>query len=152
MKGRILVSGSIIAVVILVLASFPSVISPKSPTIETLSFENDILDSFNYTFEMQEKLPPPQDWFDEEGNQIYVPNETDEYLNEYTAVLTLCYFPNAEFINIYRKNFLLLPVDVSKYHDLDADKVIAVVDNCPYDYNPDEKDSDRDGLGDDCDQ
>ena len=35
--------------------------------------------------------------------------------------------------------------------DSDSDNVWDVLDNCPEDYNPDQKDSDGDGIGDICD-
>jgi parallel beta-helix repeat protein len=37
------------------------------------------------------------------------------------------------------------------YLDSDGDGVADVSDNCPADYNPDQKDSDGDGIGDACD-
>jgi hypothetical protein len=35
--------------------------------------------------------------------------------------------------------------------DFDGDGVADSVDNCPYTYNPDQTDTDGDGLGDVCD-
>jgi murein tripeptide amidase MpaA len=36
-------------------------------------------------------------------------------------------------------------------NDLDGDGLIACLDNCPMDYNPDQTDQDADGIGDVCD-
>ena len=119
---------------------------------KTISFENETLDIFNYSFKIQEKASPPKDWFDNEtGNQTYVPNISIDFLNETIRVLTSKYFSNAELINIYKNNSLLLSINISKYHDLDNDKIIAIVDNCPYDYNPDQADTNNNGIGDVCD-
>jgi hypothetical protein len=35
--------------------------------------------------------------------------------------------------------------------DADADGILDGIDNCPLDYNPDQMDSDHDGIGDSCD-
>ncbi len=36
-------------------------------------------------------------------------------------------------------------------NDPDYDNIFGILDNCPYDYNPDQDDSDNDGVGDICD-
>jgi hypothetical protein len=46
---------------------------------------------------------------------------------------------------------LLLPPVIASPPDSDGDGLTDDVDNCPYDYNPDQADIDADGIGDICD-
>ncbi|MFH1325444.1 MAG: hypothetical protein ABIH49_01580 [archaeon] len=63
--------------------------------------------------------PPNPDWFDDSGNQIYIPSveESGSYeLTSFPVILVLPYYPNAEKIEIYSpENELLLEVDVSRF-------------------------------------
>ena len=82
-----------------------------------ISFTEEILYQTNFSFEIAPIFAALPEWFDEEGNQIIIPNETGIItLNETSFDLVLPYFPNAEKIEVYSpENELALTIDVSEY-------------------------------------
>jgi hypothetical protein len=106
-------------------------------TLKMFSFENEVLYSFKFSINPEKLYAPPKEWFDEEGNQIYIPNETISVENETNIVLVFPYFKNAEKVNIYDSDdSLILSVDVSKYATCNMNNICNSNENyytCPED-------------------
>tara|TARA_Y100000310_G_C20679245_1_gene814939 strand:+ start:1508 stop:2230 length:723 start_codon:yes stop_codon:yes gene_type:complete len=90
--------------------------------LEIISFDDSILFTQGFDFELEilsEALP---EWFDEAGNQIYIPTEEESgriILDETSKEFILPYFEDAKEINIYDKdNNLKLSIDVSNFAKL----------------------------------
>lgn len=79
--------------------------------LEIISSENKIIYYQRFKFNFEEYLSPPlSEWFDESGNQIYIPNnnETIQILENTTAKLILPYFNNARLIKIKEPSGLVV--------------------------------------------
>jgi hypothetical protein len=87
----------------------------KGFTLKLISFDGQVLHSFKFLIDTAIVREPPQNIFDESGNQVDVPHETVE-LRDTMVVLVVPYFENAKAIEIYdESNNLVLTSDVSKY-------------------------------------
>ncbi|AJF63092.1 MAG: hypothetical protein QT11_C0001G0967 [archaeon GW2011_AR20] len=84
--------------------------------VKIISFDNQELYSLKFSIELTPINALDPSWFDEQGNQIFFPEETTEPLKEKVFVLNLPYFKNAKYVEIYDPtNELLLRIDVSDY-------------------------------------
>ena len=84
--------------------------------LELISFDDKILYTQKFDFQLEVFLAPFPEWFDEKGNQIYIPNENETRIIRDTADIELLfpYFDNAKRIDIYdNKNQLKLSIDVN---------------------------------------
>lgn len=115
-----------------------------------ISFKNETLLVYNFTFNLYKKYSPPVSWFNN-SEQVYYPNETLALLNYSETAVTLPYYENATIIEISNLTGKITSYDISNYSDIDNDGIIKIVDNCPVKYNPYQNDSDKDSIGDLCD-
>jgi hypothetical protein len=99
-------------------------VEPKSVSedyrLELLSFEEKVLYETKFGISTIEYFEPLPEWFDEEGNQIYIPSEDEvrrQIENPSTAFL-LPYFPDVKFLRVYdSEGVLLLEEDISFFAD-----------------------------------
>jgi hypothetical protein len=120
--------------------------------IKTISFNNTVIQEDYFDFTLMAAYSVPQNWFDENGTQIFTPSEgAIIVLEEKDETFTFPYHPMAEKIQILENNTLLFEINVSQYHDLDEDNLPAVIDNCPDVYNPGQENHDNNSLGYACD-
>ena len=86
----------------------------------------------------------------EHGFSISVNGSDDAYVAGYTHSTD---FPT---LNPYQGTYYgghdVFVTKLTEPSDIDGDGVADEYDNCPNDYNPDQADADRDGVGDVCDQ
>ncbi len=104
--------------------------------LEVISLKNKTLYSQPFDFELEMHIAPDPSWFDEKGNQIYIPrkNETTVTVDRATTELTFPYFEEARFIHIINANKLTLlsiPVNTNK-PALDWEGHSFVSDNIPF--------------------
>lgn len=87
--------------------------------LKIYSFSEKLLYKTNFDFDLEIFNIPPKEWFDDEGNQIYIPDEGEietTIIEKTTKVLFVPYFSNAKTIEIFDENdTLLLSIDVSQY-------------------------------------
>ncbi len=86
--------------------------------LEVVSFDNKILYAQKFDFQLEVIFAPLPEWFDEKGNQIYIPNESETKvtINSTTQDFVIPYFDDAKKINIYENsNELKLSIDVSQF-------------------------------------
>lgn len=107
-------------------------------TLKVISFKGDVLNSFKFEIQLTQSYEPPEEWFDEEGNQIYFPDEIEEHIEEEVSLtLIIPYYKTAQSIEIYNAgNELVLSSDVSKYSTCNQDNICGSNEdtkNCPYD-------------------
>lgn len=78
--------------------------------LDVVSFENKLLYSQKFNFELEIKSAPLPEWFDEHGNQIYFPKEEETRIIKDSDVRELIfpYFENAQRIDIYNPNDILV--------------------------------------------
>jgi len=91
---------------------------PNQYSIEVLSDQNVLFHDFNFGLPIQGHFAPSPDWFDENGNQIYVPDTPQGFtLDELDYTLIIPYFPTGHWINLIDnyENELLLVVDISEF-------------------------------------
>ena len=112
--------------------------SDKDYTAKIISFGRDVLYKINFSIASSDNFlysSSDPSWFDEQGNQIYIPtvNESDEMsVLILPTILTIPYFPNAEKIEIYSpEEELILTIDVSRYATCKTDE------GCKVDYDDD---------------
>jgi len=85
-------------------------------TLNLLSYNGDVLYSFKFEKEAVIVVDPPADIFDEDGNQIIIPNDTVSELSQNIVVLVVPYFENATTIQILdESNGTILQIDISQY-------------------------------------
>ncbi|MBI2106560.1 hypothetical protein HYT57_01115 [Candidatus Woesearchaeota archaeon] len=93
-------------------------------TAKILSFKNELLYSFKFPIELIPLSALDPSWFDDEGNQIFFPNETVESLKKLTFILNFPFFNNAKYIEIYSpEDSLILTVDISKFALCNQNKI-----------------------------
>ena len=96
-------------------------------SLELISFEGTILHTQRFNFPLEIFGAPNLDWFDEAGNQIYIPTAEESgyaLLDEAIARLIIPYFKNGKGIIVYNseKN-KILEIDISSYSDVCGDRV-----------------------------
>jgi hypothetical protein len=106
--------------------------------LEILSFNDEVLYSERFDFDLEVFLSAPSEWFDENGIQIYIPNEseTGTVLTETTKELIIPYFINAKTINIYNPEEKILEIPVGHFADLCGDNICQPhesYESCPID-------------------
>ena len=87
--------------------------------LDVISFDNQTLYSQKFDFPLEVFGEPRKEWFDEYGNQIYIPTAEEsghQLLDQGIAELIFPYFDDAKLINIYDKDSnLKLSIDVSHF-------------------------------------
>lgn len=87
-------------------------------TLKVISFNETVLHSFKFEIETTPLADAPREIFDEEGNQIAVPNATGSVSATTDVVLVVPYYKNAKDIRIYDTNDqLVLTIDVSGFSE-----------------------------------
>ncbi|MBI2629773.1 right-handed parallel beta-helix repeat-containing protein [Candidatus Pacearchaeota archaeon] len=119
--------------------------------IRMISNNGEMLERINISFSLARAYSPPMDLFNEDGTQIFIPNESLEITNLTENTFVIPYYNSAEKIEIYNNTELLISVDISNYSDLDGDNFVSVLDNCPEIFNDNQSDIDLDFIGDACD-
>lgn len=96
----------------------PTVVLPPQDQylLELYSFEGRVLYSVSFEFPRLEQSPPPSEWFDGNGNQIYTPPLTNEPRSN-DVTLSIPYFPNAKEFVVSGGGHKLI-YDVSAYSEL----------------------------------
>ncbi len=88
-------------------------------TLKVYSYNGTALYETKFDFDLNILSAPPKEWFDNEGNQIYFPNETQPSktgLDRASVVLFVPYFKTMKVLKIYDKNNNeILTSDVSKF-------------------------------------
>ncbi|MDO8537716.1 MAG: zinc ribbon domain-containing protein [archaeon] len=86
-------------------------------TLKVLSNESEVLYSIKFTIEITPLVEPPPEIFDEQGNQISIPQDEPITPTKTSVVLIVPYFAEASTIEIYDKfNNKLLSIDLSQYN------------------------------------
>lgn len=80
------------------------------------SFKNETLYSRYFDFP-KIAIAPPREWFDENGRQIFVPNDTRPITSK-TLLLSIPYFKEGREIEIYGLNKRVLTIDVSSFSEI----------------------------------
>tara|TARA_Y100000310_G_scaffold334130_1_gene413141 strand:- start:197 stop:805 length:609 start_codon:yes stop_codon:yes gene_type:complete len=91
--------------------------------LKIVDSSGDLLHSQRFDFQLELFLSPLPEWFDEEGNQIYIPiqSETKRLLDEATVEFMLPYFKNAERILIYgTKKEVVLEIELPEFKNEQA--------------------------------
>jgi len=84
--------------------------------LRLISNDESILYSFKFLIETEPAFDPPIDIFDENGNQIIIPETPITTIKSTELVLVIPYFSEAKSIDIYDETKqIVLSVDVSKY-------------------------------------
>ncbi len=76
-------------------------------TLKVYSFKQDKLYETKVTFDLMLFNEPPKEWFDEEGNQIYFPNETYKpklIIDKTSKVVFVPYFKTINFIKLFNSD------------------------------------------------
>jgi len=100
--------------------------SDEGYRLELVSFDGTVLDSRRFDFNLEITGSALPEWFDETGEQIYIPGEegVETTLTETTEEIITPYFSNAKQINIYNPdNGKILEVSVAHFADLCGDNV-----------------------------
>ena len=110
-------------------------------TANVISFDDEILYSFKFAFATTISYALPREWFDENGTQIYFPNETEQTaLDQTTEVLIIPYYETAKSIEIYDPDDIrILLVDVSEYSICNLNEICdgdESPETCPQDCTP----------------
>jgi hypothetical protein len=93
--------------------------------IDLVSFDNEALYSEKFDFNLEVAAIAPPEWFDEEGNQIYIPGEDEQPqdLTKTTKEILIPYFSNGKQINVYHQTELILEESVVHFSDLCGDGI-----------------------------
>lgn len=106
-------------------------------TAKVISFNNEELYSFKFLIELTPLTALDPTWFDDEGNQIFFPDETMKPLEELVFVLNFPYFKNGKSIKIYNpNNKLVLIIDISEFATCNRNNVCDLKEShelCPED-------------------
>ena len=121
-----------------------------------LAFDNTILNKQNFDFDFQiADSPPPPEWFDKQGKQIFFPNRTGERQRLSTALVELIipYHPTGMRIDIIdtETGQTALQINVMQYAKTCGDNTCQPHENyqsCSSDCQSGGKDSYCDGIAD----
>lgn len=122
--------------------------------LELISFNNETLYSFKFNFPLEKLMVPPANWFDENGNQVYIPksSEVRQRLDVVIITLVIPYFKNGKTISIYDpNNTKVLAIDVGYFADVCPDNICEPhesYENCPRDCPSGQKDDYCDKISD----
>jgi len=86
--------------------------------LKIYSFNEELLYESNFDFDLELFNSPPKEWFDDEGNQIYIPDETEAeptLIERTTKVLFAPYSATAKELRIEKENKIELIIDVSEF-------------------------------------
>lgn len=85
-------------------------------TAKLMDFKGNTLYSKKFFIQTTPLYEAPADWFDDRGNQIYLPNESIGLLNKTSFVLNMPYYRNVKTAEIYGPNgHLLAQRDLSEF-------------------------------------
>ena len=86
--------------------------------LDMVSFDNSVLYSEHFSFDLTVKSEPLPEWFDANGNQIYYPTQAENTttLESTTKEFILPYSQNAKAIHFFdANNTLQLSIDTTRY-------------------------------------
>jgi len=95
-------------------------------SLKIFSFLNEELYQTYFDFDLQILSVPPKEWFDDEGNQIYIPNETGTGklgLEKTAKVIFTPYFKTAKYVLVYKDSKEILNINLSSYAVCNQNKV-----------------------------
>src|SRR3989344_4507552 len=104
-----------------------------------LSFSGVVLYEKRFDLPLEYFNTPPREWFDEDGNQIVVPegSENGERSLEISSVIIFVpYFRNAKVIEVLKEESVLLTIDLSAYARCNENGVcegVETISACPSD-------------------
>jgi len=110
-------------------------------SLKLYSFNDQLLYETRFDFNLEIFSIPPKEWFDDEGNQIYIPNETETgvvSIEKTSTVVFAPYFRNANTVRVFKNNELKLDFDVAEYAVCNMNSICDEKesrDNCPEDCN-----------------
>lgn len=86
-------------------------------TLRVYSFKNEILYETKINFDLAIFGAPLKEWFDKEGNQVIIPNETDtSIIDKASQVVFIPYFKTGKSIIMYDlTNTVVANIDISKF-------------------------------------
>jgi len=92
--------------------------------IKGYSCTGEILFSQKFNFNLEVYMAPPPEWFDENGNQIYIPNASESVilLNQSEKEFIFPYFNNTKEIDVYGNNSEILKIDKGFENNCTTDK------------------------------
>lgn len=86
--------------------------------LTVFSFEDKPLYETKFSFSLEIVSSPPEEWFDDEGNQIYFPNATGKEklkLEKASIVLFIPYFDDVKNAKVFYDGILKLNIDLSNF-------------------------------------
>lgn len=113
--------------------------SKGSYILRVFSFTGELLYRTNFEFQLELFGVPPSEWFDDQGNQIHIPNATETgltILEESSLVLVVPYYNNANWVGIFQDDVLLAERDLSEYSTCNENGVCdesETIELCPQD-------------------
>lgn len=158
-------SGTLASEGVSIIQGYPSDARNKPPQgyiLRLSSFDGKLLHTLRFDVPRHIAISPPPEWFDEKGNQIYYPLQseaTNKLLDSVSLKLIIPYFKDGKSITISgQQNNLLLTVDVGHLAQLCGDSIcqphesaIECHKDCPTGGSDDYCDSQADSICDpDC--
>lgn len=80
--------------------------------LKMISLDEELLYSQNFEFDLEVYFEPNPDWFDEDGNQIVIPDEETVVKDTAELDLILPYYKNAQRIEISESGKLILNYEI----------------------------------------
>lgn len=107
--------------------------------LKLFSFSEELLYQTNFGFQLELFGAPLPEWFDDQGNQIYIPDATETgvmALEESSLVLVVPYYSNAKKVGIFLDDERLAERDISEFSTCNENEVCdesETIEICPQD-------------------